>query len=316
MQLNFFYKLVLSVLLLGSTHYDAILTEGGYLRQNHEPGETASATVIKGVVLDEDTKLPVGYANITLIKSQKGTQTFSKGEFVLHVAPDNHLEKISITSLGYVSRVVEIESLLKEWEKSKQVKIYLKPRYEALREVEIKAKSKRWRAKKVGFNLDKGTSFHHKFSPLDTVVEKSGQEIGNKITLKKYPAYLNSISFGLAGSGNVKAIIGLRIYSLKNNLPDKDILPERIILRIPPHHTGWITVDLDQYNILLKEDFVVTVEWLSETNILNRSSLMAFATHPKGQITYSRASGQKPWKILRPTLTDVNSIGLYVTVLY
>ncbi|GAB3202275.1 hypothetical protein ABID22_002613 [Pontibacter aydingkolensis] len=319
MQLNFFYKFILSVWLLASIDYDVILIDSGSFNPINKSTKRqliTSATVIKGVVLDEETKLPVGFANITLIKNQKGTQTGSKGEFELQITSDHQHEKISITSLGYIFKVVEVEDLLKEWVGTKQIKIYLKPKYEDLREVEIKAKSKKWRARKVGFNLDKGTSFHHKFNPLDTLVEKSGREIGNKFSLKKYPAYLNSISFGLAGSGNVKSIIGLRIYSLKNNLPDKDILPERIILRVPPHHTGWVTVDLDKYNIMLKDDFAVTVEWLSQTNILNKSSLMAFATHPKGQVTYARVLYKNPWSIVRPTLTNVNSIGLYVIVLY
>lgn len=315
MLLSIIYEFLLLVWLTGSINYHNASIAGGSCNTGKAQALTETA-VMKGVVLDEETKHPVGYANILLVRAKKSTQTGSKGEFVLQIPPEYQQGTVRFTSMGYVPKEIEIDVLLREWAKTKQVKIYLTPKYEGLKEVEINAKSKKWKARKVGFNIDKGTSFHHQFSPLDTLVEKSGKEIGNRFTLKKYPAYLNSISFGLAGSGNVKAIIGLRIYSLKNDLPDKDILPERIILRIPPHHTGWVTVDLDKYNIMLQDDFVVAIEWLSDTNVLNKSSLMAFATHPKGQVTYSRASDQKSWKILHPTLTNVNSIGLYVTVLY
>lgn len=276
----------------------------------------SETTVIKGVVLDEVTGQPIGYANVVQVQSKISTQTNGEGQFVLQLPVQYKAGSIKISSLSYAPKVVSVTEILQKGRNQEPVKIYLKPSYKSLRAVEVSAKSKKWKARKVGFNIDKGTRFHHQFNPLDTLVEKSGQEVGNRFQLKKYPAILQSISFGLAGSGNVKAIIGLRLYSLKNNLPDKDLLPERIILRIPPHHTGWITVDMGKYNINLKEDFAVAVEWLSETNQLTRSSLMAFAKHPKGQVTYYRASDQKPWTIQKSTLTNINSMGLYVTVLY
>ena len=272
------------------------------------------ATVIRGVVLDEVLNQPLGFANITVPEARLHTQANSEGKFELRIPAWYKQGSMQITTLGYEPRTIALAGLIQENEKG-TLKIYLKPAYKGLREVEISAASRKWKEKKIGFNIDKGTRFHHQFSPLDTVVKNAGHEIGNRFELKKYPAHLQSISFGLAGSGNVKAIIGLNIYTLKNNLPDKRLLPKEIVLRIPPHHTGWITVDLAKYNVILKEDFAVSIEWLSETNQLNKSSLMAFANHPKGQVTYSRASEKQPWKVLKPTLTSVNSIGLYVTVL-
>lgn len=288
----------------------------GYLKT--DAGQILNSSIlIKGVVLDEETKLPVGYAVVEVLQHKNSSiQANEKGEFVLQIAPQYQQGDIRVTSLGYEPLVMNMGRFIKKKNSAGPVRIYLRARYEGLSEVEVNAKSKKWRTRKVGFHIDKGTAFHHNFSPLDTLIAATGQEIGNSFKLKRYPSYLKSISFGLAGSGNVKAVVGLKLYDLKNNYPDKSLLPERIIVRIPPHHTGWITVNLSKYDVLLNGDFAVTIEWLSDSNSLTPSTLMAFANKPKDQVMFYRVSENESWKVLRSTLNNVNSIGMYVTVQY
>lgn len=318
MLVSFTYKLVW---LLCLVHVTGFLHEksSGEARviipelQNQKTLDKAEPILINGILLDEETRQPIGYAILELVQSKNNVQANDKGRFVLRVSSQYNGGSVRITALGYMPREINMASLLKDNNSQGQVTVYLKPKYEGLREVEVKAKSRMWRTRRAGFNMDRGTKFHHQFSPLDTVVYTSGQEIGNKFHLKKYPSYLQSISFGLAGSGNVKSVVGLNIYSLKDGLPGNNILSKRLIVRIPPHHTGWITVDLSKSDIVLEEDCAITIEWLSDTNSLTPSSLMAFATKPKDQVMYYRSGEKEPWKVLRSTLTNVNSIGMYVT---
>ena len=275
------------------------------------------AATVKGTVIDKATDLPIPYAYLAVSSNGTSTQANGKGEFALSLGSQNQHGSIRVTSLGYVSQEFSIADLIKEKTGTNGVKLFLSPKHERLSEVEVKAKASKWKSKKIGYHIDEGSPFHYELNPSDTLTAAaSGQEIGNRIRLKKRPAFLQCISFGLAGSGNEKAIVGIHIYSLKDNLPYLNLLPEPVTITIPAHHTGWITVNLEKYNITLKEDFAVVIEWLTKTNRLNSSTLIAYATVPKGQITYYRESDRKPWKIVKSGLLNVKSIGLYVTLLY
>lgn len=279
--------------------------------------ETARQTAaFGGIVLDKATQLPVPYAYLTVHDSNVTTQANSQGRFTLALGREYRQQRISVTALGYIPQEFSIADLIKQRTGTTDVKLSLTPKLEALRQVEIKTKASKWKTKKVGYHIDEGSPFHHEFSPSDTLATGAGQEIGNRIYLKKRPAFLQSISFGLAGSGNEKAIVGIRLYSLKDNLPHLNLLPKPVTIAIPAHHTGWIIVNLNKYNITLKDDFAIGIEWLTQTNKLNSNTLMAFATVPKGQTTYYRESDTQPWKIIRSGLLSVHSIGLYATLLY
>ncbi|WP_242922225.1 carboxypeptidase-like regulatory domain-containing protein [Pontibacter liquoris] len=275
------------------------------------------AVTVSGVVLDKATRLPVPYAAVTASSNRTSTQTNSKGAFTLPLNPQHLQGSIRITSLGYMPQDVSIAGLLQEKMGATNLTLLLVPKHERLSEVEVKAKARKWKTKKTGYHIDEGSPFHYEFSPSDTLKAVTpGQEIGNKIYLKNGPAFVQRVSFGLAGSGSEKAAFGIHLYSLKDNLPHRDLLPKPVLITVPPHHTGWISVDLAPYNITLKEDFAVVIEWLTETNRLNSSTLIAFATEPEGQITFYRESDKTPWKIVRSGLLNVKSIGLYATLLY
>ncbi|PRY14213.1 carboxypeptidase-like protein [Pontibacter ummariensis] len=271
---------------------------------------THEALTVKGIVLDEKTHLPVPYANIAVLNNLTGTQTNARGEFVLSLKAGPEA-RIKVTSVGYIAKEYQVSALLGAQRRSGYVKLFLKPDNVKLGTVEVKTKAGKWKTTKAGFNIDQGSVYHHTFEPVKGAVPKaSGQEIGNRIQLKKYPADVQSISFGLTGSGDFGLVAGVRLYSLKDNKPSKNLLPENVQVQVPPHHTGWITVKLDQYRIRLHEDVAVVIEWLNEENKLTKNSLLTFASFPKEQVIYYRNTAEEPWKVLRD-----RSIGMYLTVL-
>ena len=273
--------------------------------------------IIKGTILDKVTNEPVPRANIVVAATKTYIQANDNGAFTLSLKPEYATGKVRVLSLGYTSQEFNVVDLIKQHKATKEVKLFLTPDYKNLKVVEVKAKARKWKIKRVGYHIGEGSSFHRELYPSDTlIVAAAGQEIGNRIQLNKYPAFLQSVSFGLAGSGGEELNIRVRLYSLKDNLPYLNLLPESAIVAVPPYHTGWVTVNLQQYNIKLQEDFAVVIEWQNKNNELNTSSLMAFASVPKGQITYYRESDLKPWKTVNSTLVDIKSIGMYVTLLY
>ncbi|WP_181885066.1 carboxypeptidase-like regulatory domain-containing protein [Pontibacter diazotrophicus] len=271
---------------------------------------------IKGTILDKATNTPIPFASVSVVGREHHVQANGKGYFTLLLRPEDRIHALRVSSLGYVSREYKVEALL-EKAGAGDAKIFLEPKHRSLKEVEITAKAQKWKAQRVGYHIDEGTSFHYQFTPSDTAsAEGPGQEIGTRIKVKRKQAVLQSVSFGLAGSGNAAVKVGVKLYSIKDNLPHQNLLPKPAIISIKPHHTGWITVDLEKHNITVEGDFALIIEWLSETTRLNSGSLMTFATTPKGQVTYYRAAGAKPWRIRKSTLLDVKSIGMYATLLY
>ncbi|WP_162055777.1 carboxypeptidase-like regulatory domain-containing protein [Pontibacter pamirensis] len=271
---------------------------------------------ITGTVLDKATDTPIPFASVSVVGREQHVQSNGKGYFTLLLRPEDRRHSLRISSLGYVSREYKVEALLDK-AGSGGVSLFLELKHRSLKEVEVTAKAQKWKAQRVGYHIDEGTSFHYRFTPSGTAYTvTAGQEIGTRIRVKRKQAVLQSVSFGLAGSGNAAVKVGVKLYSIKDNLPYQNLLHKPAIISIEPHHTGWITVDLEKHNITVEGDFALVVEWLSETTRLNSGSLMTFATTPKGQVTYYRAAGAEPWRIRKSTLLDVKSIGMYATLLY
>ncbi len=276
-----------------------------------------TAATIKGTVIDKETRLPIPFATISVVAHKMQFQANSKGAFTLAVQPEMEQAILQVSSLGYETGEFAVADLLRQQKNTGNLKLALAPKQESLNMVEVRARSRKWKPIKVGYHIDEGTPIHHEIYPSDTIRKKApGQEIGSRIVLKKKPAKLQSVSFGLAGSGGERAVIRIQLYSLKDDKPHRKLLSAPATIAIPAHHTGWITVPLSNYDLTLQEDVAVVLEWLTETSTLTTSTLMAFATHPKDQLIYYRESGEKPWQILKSTLINSRSFGMYVTLLY
>ncbi|MEM1259719.1 MAG: hypothetical protein AAGH81_14395, partial [Bacteroidota bacterium] len=52
-------------------------------------------------------------------------------------------------------------------------------------------------------------------------------------------------------------------YNVEKGKPSKNILKDNILIAIEPKQTGKITVDLKPYDIIVKDDVIVTLEWVA-----------------------------------------------------
>jgi hypothetical protein len=278
-------------------------------------------TTISGVAKSTANGKAVPFVTVRIKHSGTGITADARGKFILSLRRHHLADTITLSALGYHDLHVPIKRLLQGKQDvqgaaaegaSYDFTFSLSPKRLELGTVEIKARPVKWKETKVGFNMDKGAPFQHEFEPLDTVLSGvMGQEIANSFRVRKYPVHLKDLNFGLLGSGNMAVRIRVRIYSLRNDLPHESLLAKDIVVKIPPHHTGWIRVNLERYHIMLDQDFAVALEWINEANQFNSNSLMTFARMPKQQVTSYRSSGDAAWKKLRST-----SIGMYVTLLH
>ena len=87
-------------------------------------------TLVKGKIINLETKEPIPYCSIVYLKKDKGVFSDSLGNFILKKEP--LLDSIQITSLGYEKKLLSIQIL-----EENNLVISLKPIYFKLNEVAI-----------------------------------------------------------------------------------------------------------------------------------------------------------------------------------
>lgn len=86
-----------------------------------------------GVIRDQTTKDPVPFANISISNSTRGTAANANGEFDLVTKPSDVKELLKISSIGFISKTVSIDSI----RNTKHCIIELQPDIKLLHEIEV-----------------------------------------------------------------------------------------------------------------------------------------------------------------------------------
>lgn len=88
---------------------------------------------INGLIRDEETKELIPFASISISNSTRGTAANGKGEFELMLRPSDFKESLKISSIGFKSKTVPIETL----RNTKQFVIELESDVKLLKEIEV-----------------------------------------------------------------------------------------------------------------------------------------------------------------------------------
>ncbi len=264
---------------------------------------------MSGKILDTTSKLPIPFTNLRFNNTTTGAVTDADGNFNFTLPANLKEATLQISFVGYQTQNHAVATLLQKI-KTDPLVFYLTPTSHKLSEVRVKGKSKKITIAPIGYNLGKFSPFQHTYlSQEEPYKQTSGQQVGIKIQAKKYPVSVQDFNFCLSGNGNEEVKVGLRFYSLEKNLPAKSLLNKNLVVQIPPHHTGWIKINLEPYALTLHQDFTVGIEWLNDSNKLNQNWLATAAYMPGTQYNYYKKSGTDNWNRLPTT-----SFGMYVTV--
>ncbi len=98
----------------------------------------------------------------------------------------------------------------------------------------------------------------------------------------------------------------LNIYSLQDGLPADHLINENIVFSVTNVPPGTLTIDVSKYNIVVQEDFIVSLEWIEDMG----SGELRFSCRVYGQPIFYRYTSQDQWHKSRR-----GSIGLAVTIL-
>ncbi|GAA3627127.1 carboxypeptidase-like regulatory domain-containing protein [Flavivirga jejuensis] len=235
----------------------------------------------KGQIKDSKTKEPLPYVNIGILGGNIGTVSDNDGNFQIELESKFDLDTIQISMIGYKNYIKIVKEFKKEMPRLDSI-ISLEQEITELEEVVLS--NKKLKERTLG-NKTKSKSMIGGFS-----TNQLGNEVGIVIKTKKKPTYINRFNASIASNKYDNVKFRLNFYNLKEGLPYKNILKENIILSTGIKE-GVLSADLSKYNIVVEDDFFVSLEWIED---LGKDGLM-FSIGLFGSPIIERKTSQGDW---------------------
>ena len=239
-----------------------------------------TTSLFKGKVIDAQTKQLIAYVNLGIANKNIGTVSQLDGSFQIAANSDDTIE---VSMIGY-----EREKYLpvKDEKNDSVAVIEMKPKVNTLQEVIITAKTLPVRT------LGNTTTSH--FFNIGLPLKFLGSEMGIVIKPGKRPALLKSFNFNVSENHLDSAIFRLNIYSLKNGQPFENILSDNILLHVN-NQAGSHHIDLSNYRIILKEDVLISLEWIDGGKSGNERGVLFLSAALFNSGTWHRTTSLGKW---------------------
>jgi len=248
---------------------------------------TALAQAISGRVTDAKTGQPLPFVNIGVVGKALGTVTNEQGQYQLAFKESLAADTVRISYLGYRPQLLTLRQL------RAQPNNQLTPTAVALAEVRVQASRRAWRDRTLGFT---GNSEN---STLSLEPKDLGAETGTVIYLKRKPTQVLRANFNVAYNrvGNVTLRVNLYRLDAKGRPTNEKLLRREVLLHTTATH-GPISVDLAPDNLLLSEDFFLSLEWVGGADAAALQKGLAFSAgigYADNDI-YFRSTSQASWE--------------------
>ena len=216
----------------------------------------AQSKIAKGFILNEATKQPIPYVNISILKSQVGTSSDDDGSYSLEISEADLKNGIILTSMGYQDSILPVSQFVD------QKTILLKPNTEQLNEVVI---SKKFEEEFLVVNpikkrKIKGASMLTHENPwILALFFPSSANYSNYENLHKVKFYLKSTNFNKSKPSKFR----VRIFETdENGLPGNDMLNESLLVETIKNQKE-VVLDISNYNLKFpKNGIYIAIEWL------------------------------------------------------
>jgi hypothetical protein len=249
---------------------------------------------VHGTISDSTTNKKLSYVNIGIKHKNIGTVSLLDGSFNLTIPPGNKTDTLTFSMVGYQDYKSAILNLPDD------VNVKLKPKTAQLAEVIIRSPS--LIEKKIG-----ESNYHALVQFTDgSTNQKDIFEIAQLIHLDTTLSKITTVNLYISSSRPDSGIFRINFYTYDGRHPttricDTNITQKHAITK------GWLTFNLKPYNIYMKGDFVVSIEFIPNNPInkpINYNIKLVGATK-----SFYRASSQGDWRL--PPLHYV----LYVSAL-
>lgn len=251
-------------------------------------------TIIKGKVIDAETKTELPYTNIGILGTAIGTVSDGDGDFTLEINDTKYLkDRLMFSFLGYEDQFIPIVKLIDQ-----NNTIELQPLADQLSEVTLTGKAPK--EKTIGRNhTGTGTMWTNFYTAGETQNDRLGKEMGMKFNLRGNYR-LKSLNFYIGDNEYNSVKFRLNVYQVEDNKPSVSLNKQDIIFDVGDVRSDWVSVDLDPYDIYLKEElesFAVTIQWLESDKKTPNSKFFSIPTgmSPLDR-KFFREKGMADWK--------------------
>lgn len=235
--------------------------------------------VIRGRIIDSKTDEPLEYVSIGIINTPLGTISDNKGYFEFEYKKQDLSSIVRISMIGYESQTYSISDLIQKDNKIKMIATT----YE-INEVEITPTKE----KVIGantFNRSQG------WSGWSGIPVRKGYEIGIKLNLGNKPIKIKSLHVMLQRQAFDTSIFRLHIRAINDTLILNELLTENIIVAIT-NESGWANIDLEQYNLIMRGEIGLTLEWLKIQGIDEKREMKINGKLEKAYILFKNKRNQ------------------------
>jgi hypothetical protein len=119
-----------------------------------------------------------------------------------------------------------------------------------------------------------------------------------KLKMKRN-CHIQDLNFNITSNEFTSLTFRVNFYKIVDNLPTDLIVQKDIIFEIKDHYLGWFKVDLEPYDIYLKqhvEEIAVTIQWLESVKKDEKSKYFALSTAASPLHTaYFREKAMDSW---------------------
>ncbi len=215
----------------------------------------SAQTMLRGKVVDDKNGSAIPYVNIGLVGKNTGTVSNDNGTFDLRVSERDAEAEIRVSILGYQSQSFTVRQLQAKLEENSVLGLQA----QSYNLDEIVVVPKFTKTKRLG-NRAVSTPLKDGFAG-----DKLGREGGIVVELKERfrPAVVTNFSTYIVKNTYDEMTFRLNFYTVKNGLPDKP-LPRESIIITSKIKKGVLSVDLEEYGIVVEDDFAVTLEWIKD----------------------------------------------------
>ncbi len=241
-----------------------------------------SQTVVSGIVRAADNKEVLPFVNIGIRNKNTGTITGEDGRFSLAIPNGYENETLSFSYMGYE----ELQLPLKE-AKTQQV-FELKVKAQTLESVEVKAG--KLYPKKYGI---------YKYAPLfhlldGSIVQDDIFEIAQLVKLGNKDVRITTLNLHINEQRADSGLFRINFYGYDGSRPTHRLVEKNILQKLPIRY-GWLQFDLNDYNLHLKGDVVVSIEFIPTEK---KTSRIVYEIKVGGRSkSFTRKSSMGAWEV-------------------
>ena len=208
------------------------------------------AQSLEGNISDKDSREPLAYASVGIKNKNKGGIADRNGNFKIDISNVSPSDSIVFSHIGYTSAAFKIGKI----NPAKRTDIKLRRFKQELAQVTIAAKRK--------ILILGNKKFSNRFTGWGDYSSSKGRARGLVVEPMEYPVkaveFLCHIKYNTFDSVKVRLNI---LKKVKEEPYFEQLLADNIYFTIP-QNAKWINIDLNPYNIIIKDTIVLALEWI------------------------------------------------------